>query len=125
MSNIRFVRQADRASDEWEFDCIMSPTDRTDGELIHYHPNRAKDFRNVTESGLYAALDNLLDRVAPGQNMPKENVRLAIERLKDGKRTYYWLSASDGYSLRSPEAEIWKLVNTLYEKRLKEVGQSK
>lgn len=119
MPNIRFVRQADVTSDEWELDCTVLPTDETNGELVHYANKKLVQFVGETEPGLFSQLSNLLDRIIAGEDTPKESIRLVLGRLKEDKRTYYSLCGADAYPPDSPEAEIWKLINAIYDKRMR------
>lgn len=123
MANIRFVRVGANP-DDWQFDCFVLPSDETNGELVHRRPNTVKDFRGTVEPGIYSALDDLLDRISSGSDIPREEVRLTLATLRNQTRTYHSLRAFDDYPPNSPEREIWKLIDALYDKALEGLGQS-
>jgi hypothetical protein len=99
-------------------DCFVLPNDKTNGELVHYDLKKALDFRGIVESGLFAALDNLLDQIQFG--VKSSTTKMVIGRLKDEKKTHYYLQALDEYSPNSPEAKIWTLIDSIFKKRLEE-----
>jgi hypothetical protein len=123
MANIRFVRVG-TSTEDWQLDCIVLPSDETNGELVHHHPNIVKDFRNKVEPGLYLALKNLIDRLSVGAAIPKTDIRLTLAKFEHEKRTYFSLMAPNYYPPRSPEADVWRLIDVIYEKRKGEVAQS-
>ena len=113
-----------RNPNDWQLDCIVLQSDETHGELVHFRPNNVKDFRGGGPVGIYLALDALLDRIASGAEVPRADVRLTLARFKNETRAYFSLRALDEYPPRSPETEIWMLINALYEKALKGIGES-
>jgi len=88
------------------------------GELIHYGSKKAVDFREEFQTGLFAALDRLLDNLTDPGKMPRDQVRLVLGRLKDGQRNHYSLKALDEYCGTSPEAKIWELVDGVFRDRM-------
>lgn len=120
MSNIRIRRFASTSEGDagWEMDCIVLPDDEMNGELIQYELKKTVDFRGESRDGLYAALDDLLDRVAEADDIPRDQVRLVIGRLKNEQRTHYSLKASGQYFPSSPESDIWNLVDSVFEERM-------
>jgi len=124
MSQIHFRRFRPKNDEGWELDCFVLPTDETNGELVHFKLNRIHSFREETEPGLFALLDGLLDRIGTEQDAPKDKVRMVIGRKKDNKENSYSLQASEEYSPSSPSAEIWGVINSVYEKKVKGAGQS-
>jgi hypothetical protein len=101
-------------------DCFVLPNDETSGEFVHMKLKKVLEFRKIVEPGLFVSLDNLLDRAASGAEIPRKNLGMVIGRLKNKERKFCYLKALDEYPRESPEAEIWALVNLLFEKRLKQ-----
>ena len=123
MSNIHFRRFSSASPHGWEFDCYVSPDDKTNGELIQYSSKQLVDYNGKLEAGLFAALDRLLDRMPSGEDIPKGKVRLVLGRSHNGKKTYHFLETLDKYPPTSPPTEIWRLVNAIFEERMREIGQ--
>ena len=123
MPNIR-IRVFPQAFPEcFEMDCFVLPNDETNGELVHYNPNYALDFRGKIELGLFAAMDKLLERIQPNIQESKILAKMVIGRLKDDKRMYWSFSSPTEYRVDSPEAEAWILVRSVFERRLKEKNE--
>jgi len=104
-------------------DCFVFPNDETNGELIHYNQKKAVDFRGVIETGLFTTLDSLLDRIQTGTK--SSTTKMVIGRLKDEKKIFFNLEAFETYLPNTTEAEIWRLINSIYQKRLKETNERK
>jgi hypothetical protein len=118
MPNIRIRRFPSAPSEEWEMDCFVLPNDEINGELVHYNLKKVLDFRKIMEPGLFVALDGLLD--CAQLEAKSKNVKMVLGRLKDEKKTYYYLKALAEYLPNSPEAKIWTLINSIFKKRLEE-----
>jgi hypothetical protein len=101
-------------------DCFVLPSDEHNGELVNFAPNQALDFRGKIEPGLFAALYGMLGDIAPEAGIPKTETRMVIGRLKDEKWSYYHFASSDRYQSAVPEAEIWRLIDEVFRKRLQE-----
>ncbi len=101
-------------------DCFVIPSDEHSGELVHFAPNQALDFRGKIEPGLFEALYGLLGGIAPEADVPKTEIRMVVGRLKDEKWSYYNFAARDSYQPPAPEAEIWRLIDAVFRKRLHE-----
>ncbi len=125
MPQIHFRRFRPTSDEGWELDCFISADDRANGELVHFKLNKIQPFRDEVEPGLFAALNSLLDRIPSGSEIPKAEARLVVGRFREGTELHYFLRAAEKYPQEAPETEIWKLVDAIYEKRLKGAGQSK
>ena len=127
MSNIRIRLFPQLPPKDWEMDCFVLPSDETNGELVSHNLKIAFDFRKRFEPGLFTALDKLLEQIPRGVEEPKTPVKMVVGRLKDDKRTYWSFRSAEEYSADSPEAKVWALVNSVFDKRLneKEIEASK
>jgi len=105
-------------------DCIVLPSDETNGELVHHNPNQILDFRGKVELGLFAALDGLLDRIVPEAAIPKADIRMTIGRRNDEATSFFHFGAASRYPPTVPEAEVWILVNAVFKNRLQERGRT-
>jgi len=102
-------------------DCFVIPSDETSGELVHFKPNQAIDFRDKFEPGLFVALDELLAVMPPDASVPDGEARMVIGRRRDEKTVhYYTFSGRDTYPPASPAVRIWELVEMVFQKRLSE-----
>jgi hypothetical protein len=101
-------------------DCYVLPNGKTNGELINYDLKKAVDFREKSEPDLFVALDSLLNGVKSKTRSP--TTQMVLGRLREGKKTHYYLNALDAYSQQVPEAKIWALVNEVFRKWLKETN---
>jgi hypothetical protein len=124
MSQIHFRRFRPINDDGWELDCFILPDDKINGELVHFKLKKIQPFRGEVEPGLFATLTNLIDRVPSRSETAKTEARLVIGRMKEGTELHYFLRAAEKYPQEAPETEIWKLVDAIYEKRLKGAGHS-
>ncbi len=122
MSNIRLRRFGSSEQGGWELDCIVLPNDEMNGELVDYRTRKAVDFRELFKSGLYAALDGLLDRVVVSEQIPREQVRLVIGRLRDEGRQHFSFGPPGQYEPSSTEMQIWALVDEVYQERIGEIS---
>jgi len=122
MPQIHFRRFRPISDDGWELDCFILPNDITNGELVHFKLNKMQPFRAEIEPGLFTALNNLLDRIPSDSETPKAEARLVVGRIREGTKLHYFLRAAEKYPQEAPETEIWRLVDAIYEKRLKGVG---
>lgn len=123
MPQIRFKRFRPTSDEGRELDCFIWPDDMTSGELVHFKLKKIQPFRGEVEPGLFATLNNLLDRIPSGSETPKAEVRLVVGRFREGTELHYSLRAAEKYPQEAPETEIWKLIDAIYEKRLKGAGQ--
>ena len=101
-------------------DCFVIPNDEHFGELVDHNHRQILSFRKKIEPGLFEALYGLLGGIAPEADIPDMERRMVIGRLKDEKWSYYRFAAPDRYEPTSPEAEIWRLINAVFKKRLQE-----
>jgi len=101
-------------------DCFVLPSDEMFGELAHYKRKLNFGFKEKIEPGLFAALFSLLDHIAPGADIPAADAGMVIGRLRDEKWSYYNFTAPDRYQPTVPEAEIWRLIDSVFKKRLQE-----
>jgi hypothetical protein len=76
------------------------------------------------ESGLFASLDALLDRIVPEADIPRADIRMTIGRLKEEVRSYFHFASAARYMPTVPEAEVWSLVDAVFKKRLHERGKT-
>lgn len=120
MGNIRIRRFRSAPPEDWEMDLFALSDGRTFGELVHYTRRDIYDWVDKVEPGLFVALDDLLDRIVPEAAIPDEEKRMAIGRLRDEKRAFYYFAAAHKYPSAFPEGEIWSLVDTVFRKRLAE-----
>jgi len=123
MPQIHFRRFRPTSDDGWELDCFILPDDVTNGELVHFKLNTIHPFRGEVESGLFAALTNLIDRIPSSPKTAKTEARLVIGRIREGTELHYFLRAAEKYPQEAPETKIWKLVDAIYEKKVKGAGR--
>jgi hypothetical protein len=120
MPNIRIRLYHKTPNEDLEMDCFVLLNDETNGELVDHNVKIALDFRGKTEPGLFKALDGLLEHIPQDIEEPKKAVKMLIGRLKDDKKMYWSFRSAEEYPSDSPEAKVFALVNTVFEKRLKE-----
>jgi len=123
MPQIHFRRFRPTSVEGWELDCFILPDDMTNGELVHFKLNKIQPFRGEVEPGLFAALSDLLGRIPSGSETPKAEARLVAGIIREDIESHYFLGAAETYPQEAPETEIWKLVDAIYEKKVKGVGQ--
>ena len=119
-ASIRFRRFPSASPEGWEMDGFVLPSGETFGELAHYKLKQNFGFKLKIEPDFFSALYDLLGRLAPGAELARDEFRMVIGRLKDEKWSYFNFAAPDRYSQATPEAEIWSLMNSFFQKRLQE-----
>jgi hypothetical protein len=120
MESIRIRMSRSAFPESWEMDCFVRSDDETGGELVHREPNCIIGFREKRETGLFPALTELLDGLAPSKRRTQSEDRMVIGRKQSGRELYYQFAAPNEYPSTSPQAKVWNLVHAVFSRRLDE-----
>jgi len=101
-------------------ECFALPTDATFGELVDHEHSRIVDLRENVEPAFFSSLERQLSRISLQEETPDDKLRMIIGAREDESVTYHRLAAPESYPSQSPEAMVWKLVDALFRRRLKE-----
>ena len=124
MSGFRIRTYHWSAPHGWMWDLLvpMPPDLTVQGEVIHMALNRGGCLEKSLPEGFHGKLENLLNQmtsVLPAAGTrTTESTGMFIQRNdpeSEMKKRYYDLPRLQDCRLRSPEAQIWELINSIFD----------